>query len=132
MFSKSRILVFFLALGIFAAPENISVSSAPFSFAPTGVIYQNYYSMMGSHFSYKKLTNGKQALQFSWSIRGTKKSDMGKLSLYTVSGKLIKSFDLASPEKSISWSMPHGKMANGVYFAVLTYGLFKKNLKIIY
>jgi hypothetical protein len=132
MFSKCRILVLFLALGVFAAHEDVSKSSAPFSFVQVGVINPANYSAHGMSFSYKKVVAGKQGMIFSWSLPAMK-ADMGRLSLYTVSGKLVKSFSFTSKDKPyIAWSMPRGKMAGGVYFASLSFGQFKKTLKVLY
>jgi hypothetical protein len=132
MFSKSKILVLFLAVCVFAAPEIKTATSAQFSFIQgVGVLQSKIYSMDGMYFSSKRLVNGKGAISFSWSLPAVK-ADMGKISLFTVSGKLIKAFDVKSQEGRISWSMPNARMASGVYFAVLTYGSFKKNIKILY
>jgi hypothetical protein len=132
MFLKYRIIVLFLALGVFAAHEDLSKPSAPFSFVPTGVIYQVNNSANGTSFSYKRMTTGKQGMVFSWSLPKIK-TDMIKLSIYTMSGKLIKSFALTSNDKPyVSWNGQNGKMAGGVYLATLSFGQFKKSLKVLY
>lgn len=131
MFSKCKVLVLFMVLGALAAPENIPKSSAPFGFVQVGVANPYYYATNGSYFLCKKLSNGKEGMQFSWSLPGST-ARAGKLSVYSISGKVIKSFDLSSRDRSIVWNMPQGKMASGVYFAVLTYGTLKKNTKIVY
>jgi hypothetical protein len=132
MVSKYRILVLFLALGVFAAHEDVSKASAAFSFVPTGVINQVKFSMNGSAFSYKRMTAGKEGMVFSWSLPNVK-SDMVKLSLYSVSGKLIKSFTLSSKDRPyVAWNGPNGKLAGGVYMATLSAGQFKKTLKVLY
>lgn len=131
MFSKSKLLVLFLAMCIFAAPETKTATSAQFTFKlGTGVHLPKYYSVDAMYFSCKKLVNGKGALSFSWSLPGVK-ADKGKISLFTVSGKLIRAFDVKSQEGRVSWNMP-SRMASGVYFATLSYGTFKKNVKILY
>lgn len=130
MFTKYKLLVLFLALGAFATPENITQSSAPFSFAVTGVTQYLRYSN-GSRFAYQKLSNNKQGIVFSWSIVDNS-AQTGKLSIYNISGKLIQSFDLTSRKNSITWSMPHSKIASGVYLAVLNFGSLKKNATILY
>jgi len=130
MFTKYKLLVLFLALGAFATPENITQSSAPFSFTVTGVTQQFRYPN-GSYFSYKKLSNNKQGIVFAWSINDIA-VQTGKLSIYNISGKLIQSYDVTVRQKSQTWSMPQSKIASGVYFAVLNFGSFKKNAKIIF
>jgi hypothetical protein len=131
MFAKCKLLVLFAAFGVFATPENITQSSAPFSFAATGVMQQYSRYVNGSSFSYKKLSNNKQGIAFSWSIIDNA-VQTGKLSIYSISGKLIQSFDITSRQKSLTWSMPQSKIASGVYFAVLNFGSFKKNAKIMF
>jgi hypothetical protein len=132
MFSHCRILVLFLAFGVFAAPETVSKASNPFIFQKgIGVIYPKVYSVNGMSFSYKKITARKESMSFSWSL-SKEKADLGTLSIFTLSGKMVKSFDVTSPEGSRTWSMPRSRMASGVYFAKLSYGKFNKSLKIVY
>jgi hypothetical protein len=132
MVSKCKILVLFLALGILAAPEQLSKSSDQFVFQQgIGVRYFAIAAVNGLSFAYKKVISGKEGLVFSWTLPKSK-ADIGKLSIYSVSGKLIKSFNLTTPEGSISWNMPKGKMSSGVYLARLSYGSFNRSLKIIY
>jgi hypothetical protein len=131
MSAKCKVLVLFLAFGVLATPENISKSSAPFSFAQAGVLQQYIHSANGSYFSCKKLANGRQGMVFTWSILDNS-AKTGNLSIYSISGKLIKSYEVTSRQKSIIWSMPQSKIASGVYFAELNYGSFRKNAKIVY
>ncbi|HUI91264.1 MAG TPA: T9SS type A sorting domain-containing protein [Chitinivibrionales bacterium] len=131
MFSKSKLLVLFLAVCVFAAPETKTATSGQFSFVQGVGVYQpRLFNLDAMYFTCKKLVNGKGAISFSWSLPGMK-ADNGKISVFTVAGKLIRSFDIKSQEGRISWNMP-SRMASGVYFATLTYGAFKKNAKILY
>ena len=129
MFLKSKILVLFLALCVFAAQEILTKSSPVFSV--TGVTYQKVYNSGAFSFSYKKLFSGKGVVTFSWTLPSVK-AEKGKLSFYTVSGKLLKSFEIASNEGCLNWNMNQSKIASGVYFATLTYGQYKKSLKVLY
>jgi hypothetical protein len=132
MFLKSSAIVLFLAFAIFAAPENVTKTSSPFIFQQgIGVLYPKVYSVNGMTFTYKKITAGKQSMSFSWSLPKTI-GDAGKLSLFTLSGKMIKSYDVTSPQGSHTWSMAQGKIGSGVYFARLTYGKFNKSLKVMF
>jgi hypothetical protein len=132
MYLHFRILIPFLAFCAFAAHEDISKSSAPFSFVQTGVINQVNYSTSGMSFSYKRIVGGKEGMLFSWSLPKSK-TDVGKMSLYTVSGKLLKSFTFSSDSKPyVSWNGPNGKLAGGVYLAALSFGQFKKTLRVLY
>jgi hypothetical protein len=130
MFSKSKILVLFLALGIFAAPENISKQSAAFSF-PTGigVITPKTYLMGEKAFSCRKSFSGKQVISLSWAL--PTKAENGKISIFTLSGALVKSFPVTAQKGMVNWDASHGIVASGIYLATLTYGPYKSNLKIM-
>jgi hypothetical protein len=132
MILKSSIFVLLMVLGVFAAPEILTKSSAPFAFKPgIGVIYQKGYTINGIGFSYKKAASGKPAMVFSWTLP-KEKNIPGKLSIFSISGRLVKSFDLSSTQGSVNWVMRNGKAGSGVYFAKLSYGSFNKNLKIVF
>ncbi len=130
MFSKCKLLVLLLALGVFAEAP-ISKSSVPFSFVQTGVLQQVSYSVNGMKFSYKRIVVGKQGMQFSWSLPQIK-ANKGSLSLYTVAGKLVRTLELNSNTGNCFLNATQTRMASGIYFASLSYGQFKKNLKIVY
>jgi hypothetical protein len=129
MFSKSKILVLFLALGIFAAPETVSKQSAAFSFPPTGVILQKTYLMGGKAFSCKKSFSGRQVISLSWAL--PTKAENGKISIFTLSGALVKSFPVTAQKGMVNWDASHGTVASGIYLASLSYGPYKSNLKIM-
>lgn len=132
MISKCKILVLFLALGVFAAPETITKSSASFSFKQgVGVLFPMGYSANGNSFYYKKIAVGKPGMAFSW-VLPKEKDVPGKLSIFSLSGRLVKSFDLSKAKGSINWTMQNSKISGGIYFAKLSYGSFNKSLKIIY
>jgi len=131
MLSKCKVLVLLTAFGVLAGHEAYSPQSVPFSFMQVGVTNPYHQMMMNSTFSYKKLSSGKEGILFSWSLPGNS-AQIGKLSVYSISGKVLKTFSLTSRDNSKVWSMPQGKLASGVYFAVLSYGTWKKNTKIIY
>lgn len=137
MFSKLRVLVLFLAVCAMADVENLSSSSAAFSFAPVGVIQQVSYFSNSVSFTCKKIAVGREGMAFSWSLPKVK-GESGKLSICSVSGKLIRSYSLISSASDVRfegnqvWNASRGKIAGGVYFATLSYGQFKKSLRILY
>ncbi len=131
MLSKSKIFVLLMAVCAVAGVEDISKSSAPFSFTVAGVVQGITYFGNSTSFLCKKITNGKEAFAFSWSLPKIKDAT-GKLSIYGVSGKLIKSFGLSSNQGSFIWNVGRGHMADGVYFASLSYGQYNKSLRILF
>jgi hypothetical protein len=55
----------------------------------------------------------------------------GSISVYNIAGMKLATFPVSSSEGSVQWKGAADKKAgNGIYFAKLTCGSFKKNLKI--
>jgi hypothetical protein len=83
-----------------------------------------------SYFIYK-VYPGVKSISFSWSFSGGKTQE-GRISIYSVSGKQIASVPIAGNQGTIPWTMPHGKMARGIYFVSIYYGNYNKNLRLLY
>jgi hypothetical protein len=130
---KSKILVLLAAVCVLAAPETLQKSSAEFSFVQgVGVIYQKAYFGGNSYFLYKRVGNLSNSIMFYWSLPELTGKEKGKISIFSVSGKLINSFNIKSSEGKIVWKMANNPIGRGIYFAVLSYGPLKKNVKILY
>ena len=133
MVLKSRILVLLMVLGIFAAPENIvKTSTVPFSFLGTGVVWGISSKASGMNFTCKRSFAGSGVISISWSIPSAVKAGAAKISVFTVSGKMVKSFGVASQSGTVEFKPGLGKMSEGVYISTLTYGTFKKSLKMVF
>lgn len=127
MVSKCRILVLFLALGLFA--ETVTQQSAPFSFPGTGVISQKTFLLGDKAFTCKKTFSGREIISFSWAL--PVKAENGKISIYSLSGALVKSFPVTAQKGVVNWEASQGKVASGIYLASLSYGPYKRNIKIM-
>jgi hypothetical protein len=125
----TMIMVFF-AFGVIAS-EIVTKSSAPFSFPTTvGVVWKNTVNENNASFISQTRRSGKNIVEFLWSF--SSKVDKGNISVFNLSGSRIKMFSVSSREGSVQWDIYAGKkIAQGIYFAKLTCGNFKKDLRII-
>jgi hypothetical protein len=118
-----------LIVPVFA--ETAVKSSAPFSF-PTVVGVAWKVSSSGKDLSFVGHTrfSGRKIVELSWSMPGT--MEKGSISIFNLAGATIKTFPVGSREGSVLWDAGSGKKAaKGIYFAKLTCGNYKKNVKII-
>lgn len=114
----------------FSAPETIVKLSAPFSF-PAGVgISESPAFQNNVLFSRASQLSGKKTIELSWSLPALAKS--GSISIFSVTGSKIKTYSIASPAGKVEWDITGSeKVAKGVYFATISYGPSKKNLKLV-
>jgi flagellar hook assembly protein FlgD len=123
------VLLAFYASNLFAS-EVVVKSSVPFSFPTTvGVAWK--VSSAGKDLSFVSKTRsvGRKTVEFSWSVPGTVEN--GFISVFNVRGVKVKSFSLASREGTVQWDVSTDKrIGNGIYFAKLVCGAYKKNIKI--
>jgi hypothetical protein len=115
----------------FSAPETITKLSAPFSFPTTvGISGSRSFQTTSAAFVSTIHTNGKKTVELSWSLPATAKN--GTISIFSVTGSKVKFFSISSHEGKVEWDITGSKkVGKGVYFASITYGLSKKNLKLV-
>ena len=134
---KSQGLMVSVALAVclsaslcFSAPETIVKLSAQFSF-PSSVGIFGYHSFQANNVSFLSNTqfNGKKAVEFSWSFPVAAKN--GNISIFTVNGSKVKTFLITSQAGKLLWNFAESKKAGkGVYFATISYGPNRQNLKL--
>ena len=114
----------------FSAPETIVKLSAQFSFPPSvGILC--YHSFQANNVSFLSNTqiNGKKAVEFSWSFPGAAKN--GNISIFSMNGSKLKTFPVISQTGKVVWNFAESKkVGKGVYFASISYGSNKQNLKL--
>ena len=123
------LLTVVLALGICA--ETVVKNSAPFSLPPPTGVIRGGVGVQNSNlsFTYAIHPSNSSAVVFSWSIPG--KPAKGTIAIFTLAGTKVKSFPITRQHDSVSWGIADGtKPANGVYFATIAYGAFKKNMQL--
>jgi hypothetical protein len=115
----------------FSAPETITKLSVPFSFPTTvGISGSRSFQTNNAAFLCDIRTNGKKIIELSWSLPSAAKN--GTISIFSVSGSKIKTFSISSHEGKVEWDVTGSKkVGKGVYFASISYGPSKKNLKLI-
>lgn len=125
-----RVFVMVLfSFSLFAA-ETVVKNSVPFSFPMTVGVRWNSLSK-GKMASFIPIFHyaGNRNIELSWSLPG--KVENGSISIFTLTGARIKTFPVASQEGSVVWNISADtKVANGIYFARLSNGAYKKNLKL--
>lgn len=115
----------------FSAPETVVKMSAPFSFPATvGVLGGRMFRSSDAMFVCNTRLTGKKIVELSWSLPASAK--YGTISIFTVSGSKIKTFSIGSPAGAVEWDITESKkIGKGVYFASISYGMSKKNLKLV-
>ncbi len=120
-----------LTAGLFA--ETVVKNSAPFSF-PTTTGILNGYLLQNKEAVFVGNVNlsGRKIITLSWSLP-VKAGGGGIISIFNLSGAKIKSFQISSPQGYVNWDISGvRRSANGIYFATLSYGSIKKNLKLMF
>ena len=59
------------------------------------------------------------------------KNEIGTLSIYSLLGRKVKTFNLTSRAGSMVWQMNPSEGMAGVYIARFAFGAYKHNLKLI-
>ena len=117
------ILVIMTSLSI---SETVVGVSAPFSFpAGIGIITQDGSFKHFVSLTSRMLKNG--TILFTWSMNT--KAEKGEISIYTLSGRLIKTFNVVSKDGHMKWDAKGNGLSNGIYFAVLQVGQVKQKIK---
>lgn len=110
--------------------ETITATSNPFSFPPFAGI-RDGQSADQSYIRFSKASLKSNRVIFSWSMPALQKNELGTLSIYSLLGRKIKTFNLASRAGSMVWQMNPSEGMAGVYIARFAFGAYKHNLKLI-
>jgi hypothetical protein len=123
------VVLAFCAASPFAS-EVVFKNSVPFSFPmAVGVTWKVSSGGKDLSFVSQMRSFGRKVVEFSWSIPGAEEN--GSISVFSVRGVKIKSFPLISREGKLQWDVLADKrVGNGIYFAKLVCGAYKKNIKV--
>jgi hypothetical protein len=127
---RAMLAMFLSAALCFSAPETVVKLSAPFSF-PAGVgISGNHLFQNNVLFSCNSQINGKKTVELSWSLPA--EAENGSISIFSMTGCKVKTFSISSHVGKVEWNIAGSKkIGKGVYFASISYGPSKKNLKLV-
>jgi hypothetical protein len=114
----------------FSAPETITKLSAPFSFPTSvGIFGTHLFQANKASFLSNTQLTGKKAIELSWAFPVAAKN--GNISIFTVNGSKVKTFAITSQTGKVIWNFAESKkIGKGVYFAAISYGAGKQNLKL--
>lgn len=121
-----------LIFAISSQAETVSASSTPFSFPSFTGIRQS--SRDGEHLShFQFMTNAARpgAITFKWSFPLQMTKTKGKITVFSLRGQTIQTFQVLSCEGMVSWNASHDA-AMGLYIARIEYGSIKQNLRLIF
>jgi hypothetical protein len=102
------------------------VSSAPFSFPGVGV--KNQAAAQPADLAYRS-SSIRGIIDITCVLPG--KMAHGQLSIYTISGKVIKSFIVTPQNTSVKWNAAADHTPAGIYVATLKAGTVKKSIRVM-
>jgi hypothetical protein len=130
MFFRSLMLLALVSAGCLFA-ETVQKSSAQFLFPTTvGIRTNKSVVMQGVEFSAVVRNKATNTIAFSWKVPASKTTH-GTITLYSVSGAVIKAIRVASSNGSTTTTIGTAKIAAGLYFATLSYGAVSQTCNFI-
>jgi hypothetical protein len=68
---------------------------------------------------------------FSWSVAYQSQVKSGKITIYSLNGRTVKTFAISAKTGSLSWKAPNKETPAGIYIAKLSFGSSIQNLKLV-
>jgi hypothetical protein len=125
-FAKAGLVLLFASGLLFA--QVVQKLSASFTF-PTTLTYVKgrlVSPAQASFFRTAGITSRKGIVTLEWSAPAA--SEQGRISVYSVSGVLVKNLVLTKNQGSLQCDL--SRSATGIYLATLSYGSYRQNLKL--
>jgi hypothetical protein len=111
--------------------QAITVESAPFTFpAEVGVKIPGSTPQAAPFFRYSGTASRAGMLTFSWSFPAQPRNQRGAIIIYSLLGRVIKTFPVASNGGSVTWDISRLGV-KGVYIARIQCGSARHNLKLL-
>jgi hypothetical protein len=110
--------------------ESITGISAPFAFPAQASIKSGGIFAQLSYFRYQHRVGTNANVTIAWSIP-EKHAHNGAIAIYTLSGKVVRSFPIAATNGMLTWRVTDDKVATGIYYARLTSGAYSNTLKMV-
>ena len=127
----AMLLIALMSIPLVALAELVTASSDPFTFPAIDNIKQRAYSASAPVFSFRGLSTTSNAISLCWSIPATVEALKGRITLYSLQGKAIMTFDLKTRSGSTTWKIPRGQAKSGVLVARLSCGSHVSTLKLV-
>jgi hypothetical protein len=125
-----------VAAGLFFAAvigwgQAITATSPPFTFPDeVGVKLPGSTPHTAMYFKYSGPASQAGVLTFTWSFPAQPKGQNGTITVYSLSGRAIKTFPVSTNAGSVFWNLS-SKSVKGVYIARIICGSARQNLKIL-
>jgi hypothetical protein len=125
------ILMAFLVTPMIALAELVTATSDPFTFPAIDNIRQNKSIAITPVFSSKGYSTLSHSMTLTWSIPVSINAKKGSITIFTLQGKALKTFDLTSRSGAVTWKLPRSQSQNGLLIARLSYGAHVSTLKLV-
>jgi hypothetical protein len=125
-FAKAGLVLLFASGLLFA--QVVEKLSASFTFPTTltSVTGRQASAMQPTFFRTAGNISRKGIVMLQWSVPTS--ATQGRISVYSVSGLLVKNLVLTKNEGSVQCDLSHS--AAGIYLATISYGSYRQNLKL--
>ena len=117
--------------GIVAVAEIVSAASEPFTFPLIDSIKQKKQAITGYSFASKGFIAHKRSLGLAWSVGQSVTASKGTITIFTLHGKMVETFEITKKSGSIAWKVPRNVSLSGVLIARLSFGSVNANLKLV-
>jgi hypothetical protein len=121
----------FLVTPMIALAELVTATSDPFTFPAIDNIRQNKSIANAPVFSSKGYSALSRSMTLTWSIPASVSAKKGTITIFSLQGKAIKTFDLTGRSGAVTWKLPRSQSQNGLLIARLSYGAHVSTLKLI-
>lgn len=125
------ILTAFLFAPMIALSELVTATSDPFTFPAIDNIKQNKAMANTPVFASKGYSARAHSLTLTWSVPASITAKKGSITLFTLQGKALKTFDFTSRSGAVTWKLPNSQSQNGLLIARLSFGAHTSTLKLI-
>lgn len=110
----------------------ITATSNTFTFPTlTGVKDGRLITKAATYFRHSGFSTRSGVVTFAWSIPAQTNVERGSIAVYSMLGRMVKTFPVASAMGVVTWKASNNEGFGGVYIAKLVYGSYKQNLKLI-
>jgi hypothetical protein len=119
------------SVAMIAWGQTITATSGPFTFPATvGVKIPGNALQTAKYFKYSGPSSRAGALTFTWSFPSQPGNQKGFITVYSLSGRAIKTFPVSTNAGTVTWNIS-GQGVRGVYIARMTCGSARQNLKLL-
>lgn len=121
------LVAFSLAFG-----ETITATSDVFSFPPLLGIKDGQNTGCPLYFKFSGASLKSHRAVFTWSLPATIKNGNGVIRIYSLLGRIVKTFPINARTGSIVWKMTPSEEMAGLCIARFSFGPYQQNFKLVF